>query len=53
MGPLSKKIIEIANKIAKEDKYDFIFDKGAIIVPNGKDDITSLITGELDKSSSK
>ncbi len=51
MAPLFKKIVEIATKIARDDKYDFIFEKNAIVVPDEKDDITSQVVKELDKTS--
>ena len=51
--PLFKKIYEIANKIAKDDKYDLILEKAAIVVPSEKDDITARVVSELDKTSPK
>jgi len=51
--PLIKKIIEIANKIAKDDKYDFILEKSAIVATSEKDDLTARVVAELDKSSPK
>jgi Skp family chaperone for outer membrane proteins len=51
--PIFKKIMEIANKIAKDDKYDFIIEKSALLVGNDKDDITLRVVSELDKSAPK
>ena len=51
--PLFKKIYEIANKIAKDDKYELILEKSAIVVPSEKDDITARVVSELDKTSPK
>jgi outer membrane protein len=53
MAPLFKKIVEIANKIAKDDKYDFILDRNALVVPGEKDDITSRVVTELNKAAPK
>ena len=50
IAPLSKKVVEIATKIAKDDKYDFIIDKNVLIVPPDSGDITSRVVSELDKS---
>lgn len=49
--PIFKKIMEIANKIAKDEKYDFVIEKSALIVGNDKDDITPRVVSELDKTS--
>jgi outer membrane protein len=50
-APIIKKVVEIANKIGKEDKYDFIFEKNAVVFSaSDKDDLTKRITAELDKS---
>ena len=51
--PLFKKIYEISNKIAKDEKYDLILEKAAIVVPSEKDDITARVVSELDKTSPK
>lgn len=51
MAPLYKKVVEIASKIAKDDKYDFILDKSAIVFGETKEDITSKVVSELDRSS--
>lgn len=53
MAPLYKKVVEVANKIAKDDKYDYILDKNMVVASDGKDDITSKVVSELDKSSPK
>ncbi len=53
MAPLFKKMSEIANKIGKDEKYDFIFEKNALVVANEKDDLTSRVVTELDKTSPK
>jgi len=51
--PIFKKIMEIANKIAKDEKYDFILEKSALIVGDEKSDITQRVVAELDKTSPK
>ncbi len=51
--PIFKKIIEIANKIAKDDKYDFILEKTALVVASDKDDLTHKVVVEMDKTSPK
>lgn len=49
-APIIKKIIDLANKIGKEDKYDFIFDKRVIAFAGSeKDDLTKRIASGLDK----
>lgn len=50
-APLTQKISEVMNKIAKEDKYDFIFEKTTLLYANDKDDLTKRVITELDKSS--
>ncbi len=50
MAPLFKKIVEIANKVAKDEKYDFILEKNSVVVHNEKDDITARVVTELNKS---
>jgi len=52
MTPLFQKIKDIADKIAKEEKYDFILEKNALVVNNGKDDITAQVVTELNKTGS-
>jgi outer membrane protein len=51
--PIFKRIMEISNKIAKDEKYDFIIEKTALVVGNDKDDITLRVVSELDKTSPK
>lgn len=46
---LGKKIREVVEKIAKEEKYDFVFEKSALVYANEKDDITRKVASELDK----
>ncbi len=52
-APLFQKISEIVNKIARDDKYDYIFEKGSLHYASDKDDLTKRIVSELDKSSPK
>ncbi len=47
--PLFDKMTEIVNRIGKDDKYDFIFEKGALHYATEKDDLTKRIAAELDK----
>jgi Skp family chaperone for outer membrane proteins len=50
-APIIKKVQEIANKIGREDKYDFIVEKSVLyFAGNDKDDLTKRVTAELDKS---
>ncbi len=42
--------MEIANKIAKDDKFDYILEKGAVIVGDPRDDLTQRVITELDRS---
>jgi outer membrane protein len=51
--PIFKKIMDIASRIAKEDKYDFVIEKSALIVGNDKDDLTQRVVTEMDKTSPK
>jgi outer membrane protein len=51
--PIFKKIMDIATKIAKDEKYDFVIEKSALIVGNDKDDITQAVVKEMDKTSPK
>jgi outer membrane protein len=51
--PLFDKITEIVSRIARDDKYDFIFEKASLHYASDKDDLTKRIAGELDKSSPK
>lgn len=52
-APLFEKIGEIVRKIGKDEKYDFIFEKGSLHFASEKDDLTKRIISELDKSSPK
>jgi Skp family chaperone for outer membrane proteins len=45
--------MDIATKIAKDEKYDFVIEKSALIVGNDKDDITQAVVKEMDKTSPK
>ncbi len=49
-APLFQKISEIVNKIGKDEKYDFILEKGTLHFANDRDDLTRRIASELDKS---
>jgi outer membrane protein len=51
--PIFKKIMDAATKIAKDEKYDFILEKSAVVFGNDKDDITQRVVTELDKTSPK
>jgi outer membrane protein len=53
-APLLKRVNEIANKIGKDEKYDYIFEK-AVLHFTGADtnDLTRRISTELDKSPPK
>ena len=45
---------EVANKIGRDEKYDFIIEKNSLYFEgNEKEDLTKRIAAELDKSSSK
>ncbi|MBP8645703.1 MAG: OmpH family outer membrane protein [Syntrophobacteraceae bacterium] len=52
MAPIVDKILEIAKKIGRDDKYDYIFEagKGGIVYANEKEDLTKRIIEVLDKS---
>lgn len=50
MTPLFKKMYEIAGKVAKEENYDLIVDRSALITASPKDDITSKVISELDRA---
>lgn len=51
--PLFDKMTEIVNRIGKEDKYDFILEKGALHYASDKDDLTKRVATELDKVAPK
>lgn len=50
MEPLFKQMYDVANRIAKDDNYDLIVDRSALIVANPKNDITTKVISELDRS---
>ncbi len=52
-APLFQKITEILSKIGKDDKYDFIFEKGSLPYASDKNDLTKRVAAELDKTSPK
>lgn len=48
--PIIKKVYDIANKIGRDDKYDFILEKSVLYyVGSDKEDLTRRISSELDK----
>jgi outer membrane protein len=50
-APILKRVHDIATKIGKDDKYDYIFEKSALYYAgNDKEDLTKRISDELDKS---
>lgn len=52
--PLFEKILEIARKIGRDDKYDFILDKNAVLFSaSDKDDLTKRLVTDVDKESPK
>jgi Skp family chaperone for outer membrane proteins len=53
-APIFQKVREVANKIGRDEKYDFIIEKNSLYFEgNEKEDLTKRIAAELDKSSSK
>jgi outer membrane protein len=52
MAPIVDKVLQIVRKIAKEDKYDYVFEagKGGIVYANDAGDLTKRIVAELDKN---
>ncbi len=50
LRPIQDKIGEIMRKVAADDKYDFIIEKGALVYGNSKDDLTRRLASELDKN---
>ncbi|MCL5406355.1 MAG: OmpH family outer membrane protein [Deltaproteobacteria bacterium] len=50
MEPLFLKMYKVARKVAKDDNYDMIVDRSALIVVNPKDDITSRVVAELNRT---
>ncbi|MFZ2447387.1 MAG: OmpH family outer membrane protein [Syntrophobacteraceae bacterium] len=49
-APLFQKIQDIVKKIGRDDKYDFILERGSLPFANEKDDLTKRVASELDKS---
>ncbi|MGA7495014.1 MAG: OmpH family outer membrane protein [Syntrophobacteraceae bacterium] len=53
-APILKKVRDVAKKIGRDEKYDFIIEKSSLYFEgNEKDDLTKRVSAELDKSSSK
>jgi len=53
-APIIKRVKEITDKVGKDDKYDFIFEKSVVyFAGNEKEDLTKRIAAELDKSPPK
>ena len=50
MTPLFKEMYKVADKVSKDERYDLIIDRSALIVIDTKDDITSKVISELDRS---
>jgi len=46
---LAKKVHEVVEKIAKDEKYDLIFEKTSVVYSSDKDEITKQVAKELDK----
>ena len=46
---LAKKVHDVVEKIAKEEKYDFVFEKTGLVYATDKDDMTKQVAKELDK----
>jgi outer membrane protein len=46
---LAKKVHDVVEKFAKEEKYDFVFEKTGLVYTSDKDDITKQVAKELDK----
>lgn len=46
---LAKKVHDVVEKIAKDEKYDFIFEKTSMVYSSEKEDITRRVASELDK----
>jgi outer membrane protein len=51
-GPLIDKIMEIVRKLAKDDKYDFVFEReqAGLICVDEKTDLSKRVIDELDRS---
>ncbi|MCE5335427.1 MAG: OmpH family outer membrane protein [Desulfobacteraceae bacterium] len=52
-APLYQKVSEIVTRIGKDEKYDYILERGSLHFANERDDLTKKIVAELDKSSPK
>jgi outer membrane protein len=46
---LAKKVHDIVEKVAKDEKYDFVFEKSSLVYSSDKEDITKRVAAELDK----
>lgn len=46
---LAKKVHDVVEKIAKDEKFDFVFEKNSLVYASDKDDITKRVASELDK----
>jgi outer membrane protein len=46
---VAKKVHTVVEKIAKDEKYDFVFEKTSMVYSSDKDDITKRVISELDK----
>jgi outer membrane protein len=46
---LAKKVHDVVEKIAKDEKYDFVFEKTSMVYSSDKEDITKQVAKELDK----
>ncbi len=46
---LAKKVHEVVEKVARDEKYDFVFEKTSLVYSSSKDDITKRVATELDK----
>ena len=51
--PISNKVVEIVRKVAKDQGYDYVFEreKAGLAVAPDKDDLTKKVLEELDKAS--
>jgi Skp family chaperone for outer membrane proteins len=53
-APILKKVRDVASRIGRDEKYDFIIEKSVLYFEgNDKEDLTKRIASELDKSSSR
>ncbi len=46
---LAKKVHEVVERVARDEKYDFVFEKTSLVYSSSKDDITKRVATELDK----